>query len=110
MPFANLVESIDLTCQTHLGGVEITYAPEVGDPVKVVGMFDNPDLVTERGDGGGVEQVAPSVVVRLKDLPVDPDDDNPTITVDGVDYTVRGRDKDGITGGSIRLTLRKVRG
>lgn len=107
MSFATLIASTDRACQTHLGGVAVSYAPAVGDAVEVVGMFDENYLLVERGNSG-VEQVVPSVSLRLEDLPVHPDQDTPTLTILGVAYTVKGRETDGEPGGSIRLHLRKV--
>ena len=54
----------------------------------------------------GVEETDRSIFHRLEDLPGDPDQDNPTITVDGLQYKVRFRQRDGL--GGIRLFLYRV--
>jgi hypothetical protein len=46
------------------------------------------------------------VFLLLADLPTDPDDDEPTVTVNGVDYSVRERKKDGM--GGVFLMLREI--
>lgn len=107
MSFADLIASTDRACQSHLGGEPVTYAPAVGTTVTVMGMFDENYLLIDRGNSG-VEQVVPSVLLRIEDLPVHPDEDTPTLTILGVAYTVKGRETDGQPGGSIRLHLRKV--
>lgn len=107
MSFSDLIASTDRACQTHLGGVPVTYTPAVGSAVTVMGMFDENYLLIDRGNSG-VEQVVPSVLLRLEDLPLHPDSDTPTITISSVAYTVKGRETDGEPGGSIRLHLRKV--
>lgn len=114
MAFADLIASTDRAAQTHLGGVAVTYAPASGDPVStnvdgdpLLGMFDERYKVADPG-GAGVELTVPAVSLRLEDLPVDPAADNPTITILGVSYTVRGRETDGTVGGNVRLLLRVV--
>lgn len=114
MGFADLIAFTDRAAQTHLGGVAVTYAPSVGDPVTtnvdgdpLLGIFDERYKVADPG-GAGVELVTPAVSLRLEDLPIDPAEDDPTLTILGVDYTVRGRETDGTIGGSIRLLLRVV--
>jgi hypothetical protein len=44
--------------------------------------------------------------LRLADLPSDPEDDSPTITVEGVEYSVREPQKDGQ--GGVLLLLHQV--
>ncbi len=106
MRFPDLVADVDRAVQGHLGGVTVTYQPKVGAPVEVVGMFDEAFVLIDRQ--AGVEQVTPSVVVRLEDLPVHPDDDEPTLTINGTPYKVRERQTDGSVGGSIRLLLHRA--
>lgn len=108
MDFAALIADIDRTAQAHLGGVPVVYQPEVGEAVTVTGMFDDPQVLLDQGRAD-VEQVGPSVWLRLADLPVHPDQDEPTLTIGGVQYTVHERQPDTTIGGSIRLSLhRKV--
>lgn len=106
MSFADLVAVTDRAVQGLLGGVEVTYAPAVGAPVQVTGMFDENYLLVIPGDAG-VEQVGPALFVRLEDLPIVPEDDDPTITIDGKIYRVRERQTDGAAGGGIRLLLHR---
>lgn len=104
MSFADLVAQTDRAAQEHLGGVTVSYAPAVGDAVEVVGIFDANFVLVRQGGESGVEQVGPVVWLRLADLPVHPDDDDPTLTIGGQDYTVREREPDSM--GGIRLLLR----
>lgn len=106
MSFADLVKRADRAAQTHLGSVAVTYAPEVGAPVTVQGMFDDRYILIDRQ--AGVEQVTPAVVIRLEDLPVHPDDDEPVLTINGVVYQIRERQTDGLVGGAIRLLLHRA--
>lgn len=107
MAFADLVTRIDRAAQEHLGGVTVTYAPEVGDPVDVTGIFDENFVLIEPGESM-VEQRMPAVWLRLEDLPVHPDDDDPELTIGGHTYRVRERQTDGSAGGGIRLLLHRT--
>lgn len=91
--------------RSKLGGITVTYKPASGDPVSVDAMFDAP-FTQIRRDDASVEEIGPSIFVRLADLPADPAQDDPTITIDGQDYVVRGREVDGM--GGIRLRLHEV--
>lgn len=106
-PYADLVLATDRAAQVHLGGASVIYQPAVGGPVTVKGIFDDVDLVIQEG-GGQVEQVGPRVHLRLGDLPVHPDNDDPILTIGGVAYKVRERRSDGSVGGGITLFLRRV--
>lgn len=106
MTFPALVAGTDRAVQRNLGAVEITYQPSVGAPVLLQAMFD-PTFVLDDQGRSGVEQTVPSVFFRLEDLPLDPDDDDPTITVAGVDYRVRERIRDRV-GESVRLLLHRA--
>lgn len=105
MAFADLVEATDRAAQAHLGGVIVTYEPSEGDPVSVTGIFDA-QYVLAKGDGeAGVETLGPAVFFRLSDLPVDPELDDPKLTIAGVSYRViERRGPDGM--GGIVLALR----
>lgn len=95
MGFFDTVERADRACLAHLGQVSVTYTPAVGDPVVVQGLFDRPyDMLVEGSAEYGVEQRSPMVWLRLEDLPADPDTDNPTLTIDGVNYDVIERKPD----------------
>lgn len=99
MAFSDLVAAADRAALVHLGGTEVTYQPSVGAPVTVDGLFDeNYTLFTNEGEIRG-----PAVFLRLEDLPVHPDDDDPVLTIGGTEYRVRGRQLDGL--GGIHLVL-----
>lgn len=102
MTWAAHIERMDRAVQGHLGGVPVIYDPEAGAPVTVTGMFDAQYVLVKPGELG-VESVGPAVFLLLEDLPVHPDDDDPTITIGGTAYTVRERQPDGM--GGIRLLL-----
>lgn len=107
MSFADLIERTDRSVQGHLGGEPVSYKPKIGAAVPITGVFSRPFLLAE-GQGGdaGVEQTAPSVFLRLSDLPKHPDDDDPRLTIDGSVYKVKSREPDGM--GGITLTLQRV--
>lgn len=97
MAFPALLAAADRAALQHLGG-PVRYAPTVGDPVDVVGVFDAGYVLAEAGPAG-VSSSAPGVFLLLADLPVDPElDPDPTVTVDGVAYQVREVKKDGLGG------------
>lgn len=104
MAFADLVSAADRAIQGHLGSVKVIYRPEpeLGDPVIVDGMFDASFVFLDQGEAG-VESVGPVVFLLLVDLPVHPEDCNPRITINGVDYKVRERQVDSL--GGIKLFL-----
>lgn len=106
MSFVDLVTRIDRAVQRQLGGVSVIYRPELGAPVQVTGVFDAGYVLVEGSAEAGVEARDPSVFLQLADLPRDPDQDEPTLTIGGVDYRVIERKPDGI--GGIVLVLRKV--
>lgn len=104
MGFTDLVARVDAAALQHLGGEAIVYAPQVGDPATVTGIFDpGYDASLYRLEFAGPERQDPTLFLVLADLPADPDEDEPTITVRGTDYKVRERVRDGL--GGIRLTL-----
>lgn len=108
-PFSDFVEGIDRAALALLGGVPVIYQPEVGAPVTVTGMFDENYTLLRPGNAG-VEQVGPAVFLRLEDLPVHPDNDEPTLTIGGIAYRIRERQTDGPQGGGITLLLHRVEG
>ena len=103
MGFTDLVAAADRAAQGLLGGVAVIYQPEVGEPVTVTGMFDECYVLVETGQAS-VEQTAPAVFLRLEDLPDDPDDDEPILTIGDTDYLVRERKRDSL--GGLMLVLR----
>jgi hypothetical protein len=106
MSFFDLIADIDRTAQRLLGGEPMIYRPEVGDPVTVVGIFDQQYVLARGNAHAGVETLSPAVFLRLEDLPTDPEDDEPTLTIRAVVYRVGERKPDGI--GGIVLELHKV--
>jgi len=107
MSFADLVEAADRAAQGHLGGVEVTYAPAVGAAVLVTGIFDAQYQLTKGDAEAGVGTLGPAVFLRLADLPADPELDDPTLTIGGVDYRMIGAPQpDGM--GGVLLVLRTV--
>ena len=114
MAFSDLIKATDRAAHDHLGAVAVTYTPDGGSPTSetpggdpLVGMFDEAYTIVDP-DNPGVESVAPVLKMRLEDLPSDPRADDPTIQIDGIDYTVEGRHTDGTIGGSIMLKLHVV--
>lgn len=85
----------------HLGGT-VRYAPSVGAPVDVRGIFDAAYVRADVGQAG-VASSGPAVFFRLADLPADPAADKPTLTVDGTTYKVAKVEKDGQGGVLLRL-------
>lgn len=108
MAFADLVELADRAAQVVLGGESVVYTPAVGSPVTVTGIFDNPYVLAQGTADAGVEALIPSVFLRLEDLPTDPEDDEPTLTIRGVTYRVIERRFAGL--GAILLALRSTSG
>lgn len=107
MAFADLVEDVDRAVQGNLGGVTVTYSPATGngDPVEVVGMFDERYVLAEEGARAGIEQVELALALRVEDLPIHPDADDPVITIGAQNYEVSERRPDGM--GMIVLILRR---
>ncbi len=105
-PFAALIALVDRLALDRLGGEPVIYAPESGAPVPITGIFDRLYVLAKGTAEAGVETLGPAVFLRLEDLPVDPEDDEPTLTIGGLDYRVVERRPDGI--GGIVLALRLV--
>jgi hypothetical protein len=84
----------------------VTYTPSDGDPVQVTGIFGQLYELAKGDPDAGVETLGPAIFFRLEDLPVDPEDDDPTLTIRGDDYRVIERRPDGQ--GGIVLGLRLV--
>jgi hypothetical protein len=105
--FAELVSRIDRAAQAHLGGGPIVYRPAVGELVAVAGIFDAQYVLAQGDPPAGVEALGPAVFLRLEDLPGDPEHDEPTLTIGGLDYRVTERRPDGM--GGIVLALRLAR-
>ena len=108
MGFSSHVALADSAVHVHLGGVSVVYAPLVGDPETVQGMFDANYVLVDPADPG-IESVGPSVWLSAENialLPVHPDDDTPTLTIGGTDYTVHESKPEGL--GGIRFLLHLV--
>jgi hypothetical protein len=105
MAFADLVATVDRATRDHLGGVDVVYAPAVGDPVTVEGLFDENFVLIDDSEAG-VEQTGPAVFLRLDELPTDPAVDDPILTIEGKVYKVRGRRRDSLRGIRLLLHLR----
>ncbi len=104
--FASMVATTDRLVLSHLGGSPVIYTPADGDPVQVSGVFDQVYVLAKGTAQAGVGTIGPAVFLLLEDLPVDPEDDEPTITIDGLTYRVTAREPDGM--GGIVLGLRLV--
>lgn len=102
MAFADLVTACDRAALEHLGGTTVVYRPQHEDPVEVEGIFDSQYVLVRPGEAGN-ESVGPALFVRLADLPVHPDDDEPQVEIGDTVYTVRERQPDGM--GGMRLLL-----
>jgi hypothetical protein len=111
-PFAALVARIDDDIRSIFGELDddgaptIVYTPEGGVGVPVSGVFDEMYVLSKGDAEAGVETLGPAVFLRRAELPTDPDDDEPTLTIRGSDYRVVERRPDGI--GGIVLALRKL--
>ena len=104
--FTDLVADIDRAALAELGGEPVLYRPAVGDPVPLVGIFDAQYVLAQGDAEAGVEAAEPAVFFRLSELPIDPELDDPTLTIGGRDYHVTQRKPDGV--GGIVLILRAV--
>jgi hypothetical protein len=86
-------------------GIPTTYDPATGPAILVTGIFDAAYVRVEAGEAG-VASAGPAVFYRLSDLPVDPENDDPTITITGVAYRVVEVMKDGQGGVLMRLHVK----
>ena len=87
-------------------GEPVTYTPLVGTPVTPTGIFGDQYVLASGSAQAGVSTSNPAVFLLLEDLPTDPREDKPTLTVRGVVYRVHEKLPDGM--GGIVLALRKV--
>lgn len=85
-------------------GVATSYQRASGPAISVTGIFDAAYVRVGVGEAG-VSSAGPAVFYRLSDLPVDPEPDDPTITIDGIAYAVVDVKKDGQ--GGVLLQLHK---
>jgi hypothetical protein len=103
--FADLVAAADRAVRGNLGGV-VVYRSTFGPPLEVSGVFDELYLLAQGDAAAGVEAAGPAVFLRLEDLPLDPEDDDPIIEIASRSYRVVERRPDGI--GGIVLALRLI--
>jgi hypothetical protein len=103
--WAALVAQLDVTLVEHFGE-PTTYTPATGAPVSLSGIFDAAYVRAAAGEAG-VSSVAPAVFYTLADLPVDPEDDDPEITIGDRTYRVIETKKDGQ--GGVLLLLHRER-
>lgn len=105
MAFFDHIARADAAVLAHLGSVPVIYQPEVGDAVTVDGVFDENYTLSESGETG-VENIGPAVSLRFADLPVDPELDEPLLTIAGKQYRVRVRQPDSVRKMIMLLLLR----
>lgn len=86
-------------------GIATSYKSATSPAITVTGIFDAAYVRVEVGEAG-VSSAGPAVFYRLSDLPVDPEADDPDITIDGKVYGVIEVKKDGQGGTLLRLHLR----
>lgn len=106
MSFADLIGRADRAAQSALGGEPVMYQPDGEQAVEVTGIFDEQYVLAKGSADAGVEALSPAVFLRLEDLPTNPEDDEPTLTIRGVIYRVTERRPDGL--GGIVLALRRM--
>lgn len=108
MGFADSVALADRAVHVHLGSVSVTYVPLSGSAVTIAGMFDANYVLVDPVDPG-IESVTPSVWLSAGNialLATHPDDDTPTLTIGGIDYSVYESKPEGL--GGIRFMLHLV--
>lgn len=89
--------------------MEITYTPQSGSPITLNGIFDAVYQLAKGDPEAGVETLGPAVFLsrtELAKLPVDPEFDEPTLTIEGVVYRVTERRLAGL--GATVLALRRA--
>ena len=109
MSFDDLIAAADRAVQAALGGVSVTYAPTVGSPVVVTGMFDEQYVLAKGSAEAAVSATVPAVFLRLEDLPTNPEDEDEEVlrvTIRAIVYRVTECKPDGM--GGIVLALRRV--
>jgi hypothetical protein len=105
MGFLEQMARVDRAALEILGGVAVIYAPEVGEPVTVKGIFDENQIGIPNA---GREVPSPAVFLRAEDLPEDPEgeDARPTLTINGKTY--KPHEADGDDMGGVVLYLHEV--
>lgn len=102
--FDDLIAGADRAVHALLGGQTINYRTALGADFPVVGLFDAQYVLAKGTAEAGVESAGPAVFFVLADLPEDPEIDDPTLTIGGVEYSVIERLPAGM--GGIVLALR----
>lgn len=105
MTFAELIANADRAIRGNLGGA-VLYRPALGSPVELTGVFDELYVLAKGGPDAGVESSGPAVFLRLGDLPIDPEEDDPILEIADRRYRVTERRPDGL--GGIVLALRLI--
>ena len=112
MAFADLAAQTDRAALAAFGE-PVTYTPQGGPPTSVrpngdplIGIFDLQYVLAKGSAEAGVESLGPAVFLLLEDLPTNPEDDEPTLTIGAVTYRVTERRPDGM--GGIVLALRRI--
>lgn len=109
MSFDDVIARVDRAAIRVFGeSTPVLYLPDedYAEATPVTGIFDEQYVLAKGTAEAGVEALGPAVFLRLEDLPTDPEDDDPTLTIRDVDYRVIERRPDGM--GGIVLALRRV--
>jgi hypothetical protein len=97
LAFGDLLARVDFTARRQLGG-DVVYAPGIGTPVTVRGVFDKAYQLVPL-DAPGISSTAPAVFLRGEDLPSSPlNDVSASVTAGGVVYRIREVRPDGLGG------------
>lgn len=110
MSFRDDIDAMDADVGATLGEVPVTYQPEAGGSVLLVGMFDR-DYVRQNPFDAAVDNRGPSVFLRgteVEKLAIDPRLDNPVLTITGQTYQSRAVTSDGPTGRARRIWVSEV--
>lgn len=103
MAFTDLLRNMDAAVLAAFK-TATTYQPQGGSPVPVDGIFDAAYVCVDPRDAlAGISSSKPTVFYRLSDLPSDPDNEPPVITISGQAYRVSECRKDGQ--GGVELLL-----
>lgn len=96
MSFDALLATADRAALKHLG-CAVTYASSAGESTTVLGVFDAAYVKVDASQPG-VSSCGPAVFLRLSDLPSNPSNDDPRLTIAGVSYRVHEAKPDGLGG------------
>lgn len=107
MSFPDLVALADEAVLGHLGSVTVRYQSAGYDEVTVSGIFDERFVLADDARAG-LETTTLALWVRLADLPVRPEDDEPILVIDDQRYRIRERQTDGTVGGSVLILLHRA--